>query len=435
MTSASASEHQPDATVPTKWLLTIFALAVAVRWLYSITLFAAMGPDGIMSGDSFRYLSQAQTFAQAILNGSVSGWGWLGLDLDTMPLFSWLVTINVIVLGNWAALSYVLLQGLLDGAACIVIAGIANEIDERLTLPAAIIAAFNPTQIVLSGLLYTDTPFLFFAALSLWALACWLKSPSWKFAIIAGAAAGVAVHCRALMVPWIVVVVAFMLTVIVLRRRAILARIGQTAAMAAIFVLCIAPVLLRNVTQHGAWTLTPQSGVHLALWVVPLVEEAHRGTPWSQGSAEMQQRTIDKFGPQPSDQFESSRQFTEVAIERLKALGVMAIAKAWVVGTAINLATPALILSPPVAQLPRTGFFATPGTSVFEKIARFLFKSDNPLYGRLLLLVLWCLYILGINGPVASPKYRLPLEPVLVVMAAAGFCALRSWHSARRSAR
>jgi hypothetical protein len=37
----------------------------------------------------------------------------------------------------------------------------------------------------------------------------------------------------------------------------------------------------------------------------------------------------------------------------------------------------------------------------------------------------WIAYILLVSGPVASPKYRLPIEPVLMVLLAAGYCALR----------
>jgi hypothetical protein len=46
-------------------------------------------------------------------------------------------------------------------------------------------------------------------------------------------------------------------------------------------------------------------------------------------------------------------------------------------------------------------------------------------YAGILLLAGWCLYILVINGPVASPKYRLPMEPTLVVLWGAGYVMLR----------
>jgi hypothetical protein len=53
----------------------------------------------------------------------------------------------------------------------------------------------------------------------------------------------------------------------------------------------------------------------------------------------------------------------------------------------------------------------------------------------LLLLSGWVAFILLVNGPIASPKYRLPLEPVFSVMSAAGYATIRDWYRRRRSAR
>jgi hypothetical protein len=40
-------------------------------------------------------------------------------------------------------------------------------------------------------------------------------------------------------------------------------------------------------------------------------------------------------------------------------------------------------------------------------------------------MALWIGFILAANGPIASPKYRLPIEPVLCVVTAAGVRLLR----------
>ena len=44
-------------------------------------------------------------------------------------------------------------------------------------------------------------------------------------------------------------------------------------------------------------------------------------------------------------------------------------------------------------------------------------------WAGLLLLAGWVAYILLLNGPVASPKYRLPIEPALAVLTGAGLAA------------
>jgi hypothetical protein len=45
------------------------------------------------------------------------------------------------------------------------------------------------------------------------------------------------------------------------------------------------------------------------------------------------------------------------------------------------------------------------------------------------------LYCLGVTGPVTSPKYRLPLEPVLIILTALGLAApfwARLWKDLRQ---
>ena len=37
---------------------------------------------------------------------------------------------------------------------------------------------------------------------------------------------------------------------------------------------------------------------------------------------------------------------------------------------------------------------------------------------------LWIAYVIAIDGPVASPKYRLPVEPPLMVLAGAGLSVM-----------
>lgn len=101
-----------------------------------------------------------------------------------------------------------------------------------------------------------------------------------------------------------------------------------------------------------------------------------------------------------------------------------------------------------------------------EKIANFLFRSDNALFAwsvlaglvgvaairlvqlrgtiallarrellpGMLLLLSWVAFILLVSGPVASPKYRLPIEPVLAILAAAGYLALVERTASRRFA-
>ena len=434
----------------------IFFSALAVRWSYAVLMVALMGDPGLQSVDSQTYLGYAQDFAAQIASGSLGGMRWLGPIGDSMPIANWLFGLCGLLFGKSAALGYVLLQGIIDAGTCLLIYLIAKTIDKAYGAAAGLAAAFNPTQIVLSGLVLTDTPFLFFTTLFLLGAVQYLRTGTWRHALLVGFALGAATMTRALSAPFAAALLLFLLFTTLVSKSISRYVIAQLSAAALIFALCIAPVLWRNVTQFGAWALTPQSGIHLALWVAPLVKESSDGTPWQHSYDEMQRQVEERYPAPTANPFEQSRRYYEIAREELARLGIRAMTKAWLVGVAINLGSPAIILSPPILSLPRTGFYATPGVTPLDKIKNFLFHSKNATYTWILLIGiagvaamrliqligliallqdrrhlsglclfgLWIAYVLAVNGPVASPKYRLPIEPPLMVFAGAGLSVL-----------
>jgi len=434
----------------------IFFSALAVRWSYAVLMVALMGDPGLQSVDSQTYLAYAHDFAAQIASGSLGGMRWLGPIGDSMPIANWLFGLCGLLFGKSAALGYVLLQGIIDAGTCLLIYLIAKTIDKAYGAAAGLAAAFNPTQIVLSGLVLTDTPFLFFTTLFLLGAVQYLRTGTWRHALLVGFALGAATMTRALSAPFAAALLLFLLFTTLVSKSISRYVIAQLSAAALIFALCIAPVLWRNVTQFGAWALTPQSGIHLALWVAPLVKESSDGTPWQHSYDEMQRQVEERYPAPTANPFEQSRRYYEIAREELARLGIRAMTKAWLVGVAINLGSPAIILSPPILSLPRTGFYATPGVTPLDKIKNFLFHSKNATYTWILLIGiagvaamrliqligliallqdrrhlsglclfgLWIAYVLAVNGPVASPKYRLPIEPPLMVFAGAGLSVL-----------
>ncbi len=51
----------------------IFGIAVAIRWIYALILFAAMGEAGLKGAELVGYLDLAHEFGAEILSGSVHG--------------------------------------------------------------------------------------------------------------------------------------------------------------------------------------------------------------------------------------------------------------------------------------------------------------------------------------------------------------------------
>ncbi|MGF1627280.1 MAG: hypothetical protein ACFCVH_20555, partial [Alphaproteobacteria bacterium] len=315
-------------------------------------------------------------------------------------------------------------------------------------------AILNPTMVVVAGIYLTDTVFLLFCALMFLGVWRWVGAATWRDALLIGIALGLATLSRTFTFAFIPVMAAALVVAALLMRRAFARSLGQALLVAVVAVACIAPILARNYAAYGALSMTPQSGIHMLSWQVSLVREAADGTPFAQSAAELQQRfsethpDVDRSNP-----FAVSEAMAAMAVEELGRLGPLAIARAWTIGAAINLGAPAATVSPVVGALPRTGFYDTPGEDKLDKVYAFLFENENTLYAWILGLgvlgvillrlvqlrgvwrwlraggparlylsfaVLWIAFVLAVSGPVASPKYRLPIEPFLVIALAFG---------------
>lgn len=443
-------------------LIWLFVFALAIRWGYALGIYAVMGDGGLVVADGHGFLRDARKFVDLLQSGGIQPPEWIGVNTGIMPLFSWVLALHVWAFGSHAPLAYVMSQGLVDSASCLLVFGIAATFKPRIAIPSAIAAAINPTSIVLAGLVYTDTIFVFFVAVMLLGAVRWIKAPTLRWAMIIGLGVGGAALTRIMIAPWVPFLCFFLLAVQVCQRSLAFRNIGHVMAIGTVFCLCIAPVALRNIIYYDTWALTSQSGYHFAYWIVPLIKEAKDGTPWEKTVTELQKKERNQRSG-TVDHFKSSVSARRIGEEALKDLGYAAIVKAWVNGAVVNIASPAIITSPPVSQLPRTGFFATAGSTPIEKIFNFVFRSGNSLYSiillagalsvavvrmiqivgfialirsgsaaRVLLLMFWSFYVLAVNGPIAAPKYRLPMEPALCVLTGAGFVTIRDWWRRRR---
>ncbi|MBN9180471.1 MAG: phospholipid carrier-dependent glycosyltransferase, partial [Microbacterium sp.] len=139
----------------------------------------------------------------------------------------------------------------------------------RIALAAAIVAILNPTQIVMSGLFYADTPFTTFVALSFLAALKWADAPTFRNSALLGIALGLAALVRAIIVPWAFFALA-LLTIFGLVRRAGIRRTASLALALVVLGGCVGTIMFKNYRHYGVPGISPQSGIYLALWIVPL---------------------------------------------------------------------------------------------------------------------------------------------------------------------
>jgi len=453
-----AEREDSEGTVPSLRfgnLLILFLAALAVRIVYALTLYATMGVPGLMGEDSNGFISQATRFAAAISEGTVSGWDWLGPDESVMPLFIWILTGLYLLAGPDAPWLFVMLNGVADAGTALIVVGIAAGIRPRIALAAGWFYALIPTTVVIAGLVYTDTLFVFFSAMSLWLFLDWSRTRRTTAALGFGAALGCATMIRAVMAPWAAVVFLLAGSIALLTPGKRLGTIGQLFVAGLIALILVSPVLSRNSSKYDSLALTPQSGVHWLYWVVPFVEQTATGAARDATVARLRKTDEVRRIEAQANRFAISAGLAEIAFRELQRLGWRNIAKTWAVGMAINLGVPAVSVAPPARTLERPSYYATGGQGLFGKVETYLLAALETVYGWLLIagfaglllfrllqlagvvscfraakgatlfLMAWCLYLLLVSGPIASPKYRLPLEPVLAVFAGAGWRVLR----------
>ena len=423
--------------------LTVFVLALVVR-LLNVELLH--GTNAFFAeADATTYWRMGAELAEA------SGfWPTLSSMTDRMPLYPLLLAAVQSTFGD-VPRAAALIQAVIDAGTCTVIAALGTLISPSAGLIAGILAAFSATLVVFSSQVLTETLFLFFFSIMLLAGARFLLRPANSLAIAAGVAGGLALATRA----GILLLVLAALPVIFIAASRKWHSLARASASAIVFAVAaatpIAPVLIRNIIQYGSFDLVTQTGDHLAFWIVPLVAQRADGTPYDVTVARMQalykQRLAQSGLNEESNPFVLSSIKSKLAREQMARLPPSAFLKSWVEGTAVNLGAPALLADPRVRALPKPSFYETPGTSLWERAKAYLLERPG-LYQVLLAIGLatmlpfrlleaagfvmlarrspWAAacaggllaYFLLLSGPVATPKYRMPMEPVLIVLSA-----------------
>ena len=424
-------------------LVTVFVLALAVR-LINLALLA--GNDAFFAEtDTIVYWTIG-----ALLTKPGGFWQTLLAVTDRTPLYPLLLGAMRSAFGDAPRL-VALVQAVIDAGTCALIATLGALVSPRVGLIAGILAALSVTLIVFSTQLLTETLFLFFFTSMLLAGAHFLRSPTLGLALLAGVAGGLALATRPAVAMLLAAAVPVVFVIAMVKWRRFAAALAAAVLFAVGAAAPIAPVVLRNVIHYGSFSLTSQTGDHLAFWIVPLVTQRADGTPFQVTLDRMEgryQQALSARGlPADANPFVRSAIKAEIARDEMARLPPAAYAKAWLEGMVMNLGAPALLADPRVRALPKPSFYNTPGASLWEK-ARAYVLDDPGRYQLLLVagllamlpfLVLeavglvmlartqpWAAvfaggvlaYFLLLNGPVATAKYRVPMEPVLIVLAA-----------------
>jgi hypothetical protein len=421
----------------------VFLLALLVRLIN--LAFLRDNAAFFAEQDAFVYWALGAALAKP-----TSFWPTLLSMTDRMPLYPLLLAAMQSGFGEAPRLVAVV-QAVIDAGTCALIAAVGALLSPCVGWIAGILAALSVTLVVFSSQILTDTLFLFFFTLMLHAGARFLIRPTPAFALAAGLAGGLALATRPVVAALLAAAVPLAFLVALGARRRLAPAVAAAMLFAIGAALPIAPVWLRNVVHYGSLSLTSQTGDHLAFWIVPLVTERADGTPYRVSVARMEsayRQALARREPDAqSNPFVQAAAKAEVARKEMARLPLTDFAAAWLEGMVVNLGAPALLADPRVRALPKPSFYDTPGAGLWQKARAYLL--DDP--GRYQLVVVagllamlpflaleavgfvmlartwpWAAvfaggvlaYFLLVSGPVATPKYRLPMEPVLIVLAA-----------------
>ena len=319
------------------------------------------------------------------------------------------------------------------------------------------LAAFWPNLFIHSGLILGDSLFVFFFVWFLLSFTGFLNQPTILAAVTAGIALGLATLVRPTTQFIILVMPALLPLILIISRMKIREAIFNSFIIFFVSVFCVAPLSFINDAKYESFALTSQNGTHLQNWVasevVMLREDVGR-----QEAVMLLQTKTDKalavLSPgQQSNPFVRSAQQVDTALREIVATPKHLILKSWLQGAVINLTAPALLIDKRIRQLPHISFASDTHGDLIARTTQFISGSSSIYVTALFasgagaiiisliqfagffvhlrvnlmlanLSIVTVVYFLIINGPVISPKYRLPIEPILIIWFG---CALLSY--------
>lgn len=435
------------------WLW-VLALALAVRLL---NLWAMPeDPAAFQFPDSGGYLAAT---ARWLESGSWAGWlaGERLLPDERMPGYFWILAgLSRLGLGSPAGIA--LAQGIVDAGTCAVIARMAALYSPAAGRIGGLLAALSPTLVIHSTLVLQDTMFLHLFAWALLLAAVTVRDRDPRWALLAGTLLGAAFMVRAV-VQYLVLLLPLALAAgVLLRHRRVVPAIAVALLTLLGSLAPAAPLLYRNIVHLDTVYPTTQTGLHALFWLVPLVRMTETGRTFDEESAINQREVADLLAargidPSALSPAAADRVYRQLARERLLALPLPRIAQAWTQGAVLTLFAPATLSDGRVRSLERPSFYGTPGHSLIDRGANYMFRPFGTFQAVILAsalvslaaalalaaggwtlirtaplaaagIVLLVAYFLALGGPTSGPKYRVPFHPVLLVTMAVGVAAV-----------
>jgi 4-amino-4-deoxy-L-arabinose transferase-like glycosyltransferase len=403
----------------------MLVLGVAGLLRSGLFLAAARSPQRFWSPDDRDYIGIATHLHDSYLAPSGH---WFDVGLRRPPVYPLFLRAVFDVFGEHYA-AVVGVQLVFSVATVALVYWLAGLLlTRRLALLAAFLLAIDPASIVFGNQMLTETLFAFLLTLALALTVVAMRRADTMIAAAAGLVIGLAVLTRpvAAYLP-LVLAPAIVLVVGARRRRSLV----LTGALVLGFAVPTGGWIVRNLHATGVGTISTIEGYNMWHYrAVGALEETGE-KPWdARAIAEAQLAPHVHAGDNAA---QISRAQLRVGLDILAAHPVEA-AKSWGRGELRLLLGPArmetaiLLTGQPVARRPWLHVLVI--VSALITVLTLLAASGSLiglLVGRIAVRELWILvaaavYLVAVSGgPEAYSRFRVPVVPLLVVLAAAGF--------------
>ena len=353
-------------------------------------------------------------------------------------------------------MAVILVQIVIDSLTCVIIALFVESIIFGGFLIAGVLSALNLNMINLSGMILTDTLFLFVFSLFILLVVNYIKNANYIKLVLAVSILSVSALIRPVSYYFIIILLPMMIVFLV-RKGSSFKKIFISLMLYIIPVtIAFGSIHYRNYYEFNSYSLTSQNGGHTLHWVVPSVYQYSGQGSFTEGQ-ELSKKYLenamirDDYTMSDTNEFENSSYKIKISKELFESLGFLNILKSWSVGAIINLLAPSVSHSPAVRSIPHPSFYRTPGNGIVEKLINYVTNTNGLLYlsiiftGLVLSLIFVIVTIYGlytfikyelhnsknkevfiflllvvsyfvlITGPVVGVKYRLPIEPVFTL--------------------
>jgi hypothetical protein len=416
----------------------IFLIALLIRSIYS---FFFVELEYLFTEDQMLYVELAQQFPKS---------GFWGVIPERVPGYPFFLSLIYTLFGEkiW---NVIFIQILVDSFSCVITSQIAYLIFGRGFWVAGILSAVNLNMVILSSSLLTDTLFLFLFVLFLFSLLKYLHSEktNWLFLLVLFLSLATLVRASS----YYLLPILFGILVIwrLWRKDSFSKVLTMMLIYLLVSVTIIGSIHYRNYQQYGSTEFVSQTGRHMTGWIVPAVYQYSGQGSYQEGKKIAEERLKSSLKRDnslvlSSNPFERSSYKANVAKEILLEFGFVKVLKAWTVGSIINLLAPSIAFSPALRSMDHPSFYNTKGDGMIDKIHNYVKDSSGFLYVLILtigtlisiifllfaiigafkmtsklpniqviVLILLLGYFLAITGPIIGVKYRLPIEPILIL--------------------